>query len=86
MLTPDSDMDPTPFAVPSLQHPSTWLDAETALIADLNRLLREGFASVEWVDTDVPPRFHVTEAGQAYLETTAETTTITRALTIRVIP
>jgi len=53
-----------------LQDPSTPLDAETALIADLNRLLREGLATVEW-SADAPPRFQVTPAGQAYLDATA---------------
>jgi len=47
------------------------LDADTALVADLNRLLREGFASVEW-SADAPPRFHVTPAGQAYLDATED--------------
>jgi len=50
-----------------LQNPPSSLDAETAVLADLNRLLREGLAAVEWVDVDVPPRFHVTPRGRDYL-------------------
>ncbi len=37
------------------------------LLADLNRLLREGLVSVGWEDVDAPPRFTVTPQGRAYL-------------------
>jgi len=46
------------------------LDADTALVADLNRLLREGLVSVGWEDMEAPPRFYVTPRGRQVLEET----------------
>jgi hypothetical protein len=42
-------------------------DAGTDLLADLNRLLREGLAAVDWTEDDPAPRFHVTARGRAEL-------------------
>ena len=45
---------------------STPDDDYADLLADLNRLLREGLATIEWTDDDAAPRFQITPRGQAY--------------------
>jgi len=39
-------------------------DAGTDLLADLNRLLRDGLAAVEWAEDDPMPRFSITPRGR----------------------
>jgi len=45
-------------------------DAGTDLLADLNRLLREGLAAVDWSEDDAVPRFQITARGRSYVEET----------------
>jgi len=42
-------------------------DAGTDLLADLNRLLREGLAAVDWSEDDPAPRFQITPRGVGVL-------------------
>jgi hypothetical protein len=42
-------------------------DAGTDLLADLNRLLREGLVAVEWSEEDAVPRFRLTPRGAVVL-------------------
>jgi hypothetical protein len=38
------------------------------LLADLNRLLREGLVVMDWTDDDQAPRFPITPRGRAVVE------------------